>query len=131
MRRLLPSLLLLSTLAVAAPPSVKHQTGHLAKYMLKWQKKLYLNKLHIKLAMVNLEQLPPGAVGTSEISEDPLDIKISVLKAQEYPLVSDFRKVKVDQENTVVHELLHILLNGYSQEHAVMLLSNVFSPQPK
>jgi hypothetical protein len=114
----------------------------------KWQQKLELTDFHILLVTVPLEELPLGAVGASGILVPEHKVAvILVLDAGEYtrideamaaaglkmmpgekPTPTTLKEIKKDQENTVIHELMHLAMNNKTpeeEEHHVKAISGL------
>jgi hypothetical protein len=110
------------------------QRGDLTKLMLKWQTRLGLNHFALSLRVVAIEKLPPHELGTLFLDYTTGIGTISVLDAGDYlktdPGVVKYRtlhSILRDQEDTVVHELVHISLqNPYEITDAHWSLYNEY-----
>jgi hypothetical protein len=108
------------------------QKMRLQAIMWKWQQKLKLTDYMIGMDVASLEELPLGAVGASGllIPEHKFAV-IEVLDAGEYmridgvwaaaglkvelgnkPTPTKLKAILTDQENTVIHELIHMSMNN-------------------
>lgn len=119
--------LLTSTLSVAKPPTRERQEAHLNKTLTLWCTRLHVPKSFsdkIVLHVVPTQDLHlPCALGESRIGPDG-QIQVSILDASEYPWFATGRKIKRDQENSVLHELTHILYSLIDEEWFVTRYTN-------
>lgn len=102
-----------------------------------WQNKLGMNDWKITIKAVSLPQLVftvgNFADGASYWDQDNKVAAIYVLQRSAY---SDdwkasfkIRNIRRDQENTIVHELLHGVYESGSEEHMVALSANFILPE--
>jgi hypothetical protein len=56
---------------------------------------------------------------------------IWVLREQDYPWYSNARKIRIDQRNSTVHELIHVMSHTLNQEEFTRALANVLVKGPK
>lgn len=96
------------------------QKEYLQHLMWKWQKKLHLTNWNIAIAPVDLESFPYNAVGVSQYDPETYGGQIGILDAGQYLRLKSpkspktLKAIKKDQEDTVVHELLHLWMK-YAQ----------------
>lgn len=100
-------LLLTGPLLLAKTPSRQKQQLRLEKVLHTWQSRLGMDSVVIdEFLVVGRDGVPPGAVGAADFKNDR--IVIHILEAQGYPAIADKRKIPTDQNNSVLHELLHV-----------------------
>ena len=101
------------------------QKMRLQKILWTWQKKLHIVDLALVIVVVPLDDIPAGAVGYSLLDPRADNIGvIEVLDAGEYLRLSkDYRKsdklkdILKDQEDTIVHELIHMAMFSAAQHN--------------
>lgn len=114
--------------------SMQRQTTHLLQIQKKYQKKFHLTEMPINMYVVPAHilwevtggQAAYGASGTVNGKA-----VILIMRYEDYPDFSTVSRAKRDQENTVVHELLHLMIRAFSEENVVAIISNQFIHQGK
>ncbi len=135
MKRLL-ALVLLSSSVFAGTPSLAKQQDRLTRLMVKWQDKLHMGDLVIDLKVVPKEDLDrPGLAGSMTVEDSDYypghaEIHIKILQTSDYPAGAGSAYIKKDQRNTVVHELIHVLLAGFDEETFVEVIADKMMPVP-
>ena len=133
MKRLLLLFLFATTLAFA------NEQQDLEKIVNNWAPKLGLTNWTIEVTIVPYEdlllQLQRPVLGASTWDVPTKTGKIWVCSRDSYSpaLLKDehVTNIKLDQENTVVHEMIHNLMEHADEEWAVQLLSEQIVPEHK
>jgi hypothetical protein len=112
------------------------QKKRLDAILWKWQQKLKLTDYHLFIVMAPLEELPLGAVGASGMLVPEHKVgPVMILDAGQYmriddaftaaglkqdpgdkPTPTDWKGIKKDQENTVIHELIHMSMSNHTAQ---------------
>ncbi len=133
MKRLLLLFLFATTLAFA------NEQQDLEKIVKTWAPKLGLTNWTVEVTIVPYEdlllQLQRPVLGASTWDVATKTGKIWVCSRDSYSpaLLKDehVTNIKLDQENTVVHEMIHNLMEHADEEWAVQLLSEQIVPEHK
>lgn len=91
-----------------------------------YQHRLHLDDAGITVRLV--KEVPEGACGYSQFDYESGFGVINVLRADGYEARPECKPHKgtiaEDQRDTVVHELIHLLVNAKSEEHQAVILSH-------
>ncbi len=80
--------------------------SRLDRQMKSWQKRLGLEEWNLELRIVRQYEMDPNVWGTAEWNPEAKTGIISVLDSRDYNLRGG--ELRLDQECTIVHELVHI-----------------------
>lgn len=84
-----------------------------------WQKRLRLQDWRIDVRLVDSGELPDEGGGVCLVHAENRTVVIKILRPNSYNQTSDFYKAfpdTFDVEKTLIHELLHIPLDGLFKE---------------
>jgi hypothetical protein len=81
-----------------------------------WQKRLGLEEWRLSLRVLRQSQLDPNSWGTAEWYPESKTGVINVLDPRDYNLKGG--DLRLDQECTIVHELVHIRLSPLKADHS-------------
>lgn len=119
-----------------AEPSIAAQQKELAAYERVWAGKLgvvipirFEVKSELEIIRRHIEltgQLPTGMIYGLDgpTNTDGTEVFVWIMRLQDYPEYASSRKARRDQRDTVVHELVHILIHTYGEEGAVRHLAD-------
>ncbi len=114
------------------PPSVAEQTKRLNPILLDWQRKFGLQDVRLNFQVVEMRQIAALTNGTPSLGasgptpkDNVYDVFVLVLRAQDYPVWADQKKVQKDQQATILHELLHIMYHLQTEEREVTILEDL------
>ena len=141
MHRIILSFALMTGLLLGQPTSSKYDKEfmRLTKVVKDTQHKFHMDNISLGLKLVSRKELKEtmkmeacGASFYDTTAQLPMGV-IWVLRSDKYPKdktahcgVSD---IKTDQRNTVVHEMVHFLMNfSPTEEQAVTLIANTIVP---
>lgn len=118
--------LCLGLLKADSPTKVVKQQKVAEKLLKQWKQNFKMDKVNITIEVGDMTKTK-GALGLTDFNCVGHDACIYVLRQQDYPKFSSYAKVKKDQKNTVIHELLHVVTSGYSEESAIQRIADVFA----
>jgi hypothetical protein len=100
-----------------------------------WLHELGLQDAGLSIRLVKADDLPPNSCGMSTYDVNGLVGEIDVLRSDEYvnlPGCLDGVDVPKDQLNTVIHEVMHMVLDLHvSDEAKVVAISEVIQPRTR
>ena len=111
----------------------QHEIRPLRLALDRWLHELKLQAFGISIRLVTADELPENTCGTSVYDVQGGFGEIDVLRSDEYAKLPDCLKgadsIPRDQLNTVIHELMHMVLNiPITEEAKVVAISDVIAP---
>jgi hypothetical protein len=100
----------------------------------RWLHELGLQDAGLSIRLVKADDLPPNSCGMSNFDAKGLIGEIDVLRSDEYVnlpgCLNGADSVKLDQLNTVIHEVMHVVIGlPASEEGKVVAISAVIQPR--
>ena len=111
----------------------QHEIRPLRLALDRWLQVLGLQEMGLSIRLVKADDLPPNSCGMSNYNVRSLIGEIDVLRSDEYvnlPGCLDGVDIPKDQLNTVIHEVMHMVLAiPVTEEARVVAISEVIQPR--
>ena len=113
----------------------QHEVRPLRLALDRWLQTMGLQEMGLSVRLVKADDLAPNSCGMSTYDVHGLVGEIDVLRSDEYvnlPGCLDGVDVPKDQLNTVIHEVMHMVLDLHvSDEAKVVAISEVIQPRTR
>jgi hypothetical protein len=106
-------LLLLLTLGSVKGADAKHsEQARIQGYLNKWQVRLGMQDWTVHMTVLSADEIGDALAGWSRTDPETKTLTMLISRAADYPRLN--HSVLLEQENTVVHELIHALIRYQS-----------------